>query len=227
MPWEILNSCSATDDLGTEYRLHFSGGGADDNWAGQLLVAPTPPANVRWLDFSLPGAAPVRLRLDAAPRDLPTTERPLPAGETADRYLDAQTVALLTADDDEDGKDPCVVWAARGLLEAGVLAPLNPALRRLAAVASRLGLELPAPLAVIPPGPLPAEWLSLLDRWGCHDGPTGTVPVAAYPWSLAAYDVPSPIFSPPRGRGGPVARTWLAPARFPPTVARPVPLVGP
>ncbi len=178
--WEILNSCTATDDLGSSYGLHFSGSGADDNWAGRLHVSPAPPAILRWLDFSLPGADPVRLRLDATPRVLPTSTLSLPAGESADRYLDAQTVELLAADDGEDGKDPLVVWAARGLLEAGVLTPLNPALRRLTAVASQLGLELPVPLAVIPPGPLPADWLSLLDRWDCHDGPTGIVPVAAH-----------------------------------------------
>ncbi len=180
VPWEILNSCTATDDQGGTYGLHFSGGGADDHWAGQLHVTPAPPATIRWLDFSLPGADPVRLRLDAAPRDLPTTKLSLPAGESAARYLDAQTVELLTSADDEDGKDPRVVWAARGLLEAGVVSALNPALRRMAAVASQFGLELPAPLAAIPPGPLLADWLSLLARWDCHDGPAGTVPVAAH-----------------------------------------------
>lgn len=180
MPWEILNSCTASDDQGGGYGIHFSGGGADDHWTGQLQILPVPPPVIRWLDFNFPGSEPVRLRLDAATRNLPTTKVSLPAGEAADRYLDAQTVKLLSSDDEDDGKDPRVAWAARGLLAGGVVSPLNSALRRLSAVASRLGLELPAPLAAIPPGPLLADWLSLMARWDCHDGPTGAIPVAAH-----------------------------------------------
>jgi hypothetical protein len=179
VPWEILNSCTASDDRGGTYEMNFSGGGSDDHWHGRLQIMPMPPPAVRWLDFSLPGAEPVRLRLDAAPRDLPTAERSLPAGDALERNLDGQTVDLLSSDDEEVGRDPRVAWAARGLLAAGVVSPLNPALRRLSAVTSRLGLELPEPLNAIPAGPLPADWLSLLARMDRHDGPAGTVPVAA------------------------------------------------
>jgi hypothetical protein len=185
VPWQILNNCTAADDQGSSYGIQFSGGGADDHWHGLLHLTPVPPAQTRWLDFSLPGTDPVRLRLDGAPRNLPTSEVSLPADGAADRYLDAQTAELLApndedGDDEDRGKDTRVAWAARGLLGAGVVGPLNPALRRLAAVATRLGLQLPAPLDVVPAGPLAADWLSLLARWECHDGPTGAVPVAAH-----------------------------------------------
>lgn len=178
-PWDILNSCAAADDHGGTYGMHFSGGGGEGHWRGLLQITPVPPPAVRWLDVSLPGAEPVRLRLDAPPRDLPASKISLRGDEAADRYLDAQTVELLSAEDEDNGKDPRVAWAARGLLAAGVVSPLNPALRRLAAVTNLLGLELPEPLAAIPAGPLPADWLSLLARSDRQDGPTGTVPVAA------------------------------------------------
>ena len=185
VPWQILNDCTASDDQGGSYGIHFSGGGSDDHWRGHLHLTPVPPAGTRWLDFSLPGTDPVRLRVDGAPRNLPMSELSLPADEAADRYLDAGTAELLTAGDAPDsemdeGADPRVAWAARGLLGAGVVGPLNPALRRLAAVATQLGLQLPAPLDAVPAGPLPADWLNLLARWERHDGPPGTVPVAAH-----------------------------------------------
>jgi hypothetical protein len=185
VPWQILNNWTAADDQGSSYGIQFNGGGADDHWRGLLHLTPVPPATIRWLDVSLPGAAPVRLRLDGAPRNLPTSEVSLPADGAADRYLDARTAELLAShdedgDDEDRGKDPRVAWAARGLLGAGVVGPLNPALRRLAAVATQLGLQLPAPLDAVPAGPLAADWLSLLARWECHDGPTGAVPVAAH-----------------------------------------------
>jgi hypothetical protein len=178
-PWDIHNSCTAADDQGGTYGMHFSGGGAEGYWKGLLHITPVPPPAVRWLDVSLPGAEPVRLRLDAPQRDLATSKISLRADEAAERYLDGQTVALLSSDDEEDGKDPRVAWAALGLLSARVMRSLNPALRRLVAVTSQLGLDLPEPLAAIPAGPLPADWLSLVARRDCRDGPNGTVPVAA------------------------------------------------
>jgi hypothetical protein len=178
--WDVLNSCTATDDQGNTYGMQFSGGGDEDNWTGMLHIRPVPPGAIRWLDFGLPGTDPVRLRIDTAPPSFPTTKVALPADQAADRYLDAQTVDLLVTDDEGGAKDPGVAWDALGLLAAGVVSPLNPALRRLAAVASRLGLELPEPLAAIPPEPLPDDWLSLLARLGSYHGPTGAIPVAAH-----------------------------------------------
>ncbi len=179
VPWDILNSCTATDDQGGGYGIHFSGGGAEDHWTGLLQITPVPPPAIRWLDFSLPGNEPVRLRLDTPRRDLPTTKIWLPPDNAAERYLDAQTAELLSSGGEEDGKDPRIAWAAQALLVAGVMRSLNPALRRLVAVTSQLGLELPDPLDAIPAGPLPADWVSLLARRDCRDGPSGTVPVAA------------------------------------------------
>ena len=57
--------------------------------------------------------------------------------------------------------------------------PTSPALGRLTAVAARLGLDLPVPLAEIRPRRLPEDWLGLLARCDRDDGPAGVIPVAA------------------------------------------------
>ncbi len=179
---EVLDHCTATDDRGGTYHAHFGGGGGSDRWDGQFCFRPVPPANVRWLDVALPGADPVRIPLDAAPAALPTTAVPLAPSEAADRFLDVRTVEVLEsgwAGDPDDCEDPELVTIASGLLAAGVLAATSPALGRLTAVAARLGLDLPVPLAEIRPRRLPEDWLGLLARCDRDDGPAGVIPVAA------------------------------------------------
>jgi hypothetical protein len=179
---EVLHHCTATDDRGGTYHAHFSGGGGSDRWDGQFDFEPVPAAHVRWLDVALPGADPVRIPLDTAPAVLPTTAVQLPASEAADRFLDVRTVEVLVSGcawGPDDGEDPELVTIASGLLAAGVVAPTGPALGRLAAVAARLGLDLPVPLAEIRPGTLPTDWLGLLARCDRDDGPAGVIPVAA------------------------------------------------
>jgi hypothetical protein len=181
--YEALSEISAVDERGGSYGAHFSGGGGAGEWDGRLHLSPAPPPGVRWLDMTLPGAPVVRLRLDALPRDLQTITEPATT-HAADRFVDAQTMQLLSREPtdldwpSDDGHPLPLIRIACHLLAAGVLGAGSPSLRRLAAAAPRLGTQLPAPLAAIEPADLPADWLSLLSRAGCTDGPTGAIPIA-------------------------------------------------
>jgi hypothetical protein len=107
------------------------------------------------------------------------TAAALDSASSADRYLNARSVTLLTGDPEHPGRSRStdVVAMAADLLGAGVLQPASPSLARLAAVAARQSLPLPGPLAAIPPAPLPADWASVQDRAG--QGASGVVFAAA------------------------------------------------
>jgi hypothetical protein len=145
---------------------------------------PAPPAGVRWLDMTLPGAPVVRIPMDMPAPDLRVAVRPVTT-TAADRFIDAQTTGMLLACGARGAPDfladeSCdVLGRARDLLAAGVLTTSSESLRRLAAVASHLGTLLSGPFAGIEPGDMPADWLSLLAGAGRTDGPAGVIPVAA------------------------------------------------
>jgi len=182
--YDAVNQISAVDDRSATYRADFSGGGGGGEWDGRLRLSPAPPPGVRWLDMALPGAPAARVRLDATPRDLSITTGQVTTS-AADRFLDAQTIQLLSREvtdldwesDDED-EQPLFLIASH-LVAAGVLSVGSPSLRRLAAAGARLGTQLPELLAAIEPTELPADWLSLLARADRTDGPTGAIPIAA------------------------------------------------
>ncbi len=184
--FDALDEVGAVDDRGATYRADFNGGGGDGEWNGRFQLSPAPPPGVRWLDVTAPGVPAIRVPLDATPRDLQVTTDPVRTS-AADRFLDAQTIQLLLreptdldweSDDDDRDQEPLFRIASH-LVAAGVLTTDSPSLRRLAAAAVRLDTSLPGPLAAIEPTGLPADWLSLLSRTGCTDGPTGTVAIAA------------------------------------------------
>ena len=183
--YEALSEISAVDERGGTYRADFSGGGGDGEWEGRLQLNPAPPPGARWLDMTLPGPSVIRVRLDAAPRDLPITMEQVTTS-TVDRFVDAETIQLLCRtvtdlnweSDDDDRDEQPLFLVVRHLLAAGVLRTDSPSLRRLAAAAARLDTPLPDPLAAIEPTDLPADWLSLLSRADCTDGPTGVIPIA-------------------------------------------------
>jgi hypothetical protein len=179
-PMDVLQQCTASDDRGGTYHAHFSGGGGDRRWDGRLSFRPVPPAGVHWLDVTVAGADPVRVSLDTAPATLPTTVVRLSPDGAADRYIDRLTLDILLAGSPgEPGGDPDIAMAVSGLLAAGVAQASSPALGRFAAVARRLGLDLPGPLAGIRPGTVPADWLGMMARRDSADGPAGVTPLAA------------------------------------------------
>jgi len=184
--FDALNNISAVDDRGATYRADFSGGGGGSGeWDGRLQLSPAPPPGVRWLDMTVPGAPAIRVQLDAAPTDLQITTQQVTT-TTTDRFLDAETTQLLCRratdlnwDSDDDGGDEQPLFrVVSHLLAAGVLEADSLSLRRLAAAAARLDIPMPDPVAAIEPSELPADWLSLLSRTGCTDGPTGAIPIA-------------------------------------------------
>jgi hypothetical protein len=171
---KAMRECTATDDSGASYQLHFSGGGGDDRWEGTLAVDRVLPAGVRWLDVALPGAQPVRISLAPQSATLPSTSVLLPAEEAPERYIDYLTFRLLQRD------GPATPGlAASDLVAAGLMAISNPALGRLAAAAEHLGLGMPPDLASVRPGSLPSDWLAMRARHDNHDGPAGAIPLAA------------------------------------------------
>ncbi len=175
-----LDDCTAVDDQGTGYHGCFSGGGGDERWDGTFDFHRAPSAGVRWLDVSLPGAAPVRIDMSARAPALPTTSVQLPDG-AAGRYLDRLTLHELVARramDPFSADEQGLVAAASDLLDAGLIAPGSPALGRLAAAADLLNLELPSRLAGRRADKLPDDWLVILARWDSEDGPVGTIPLA-------------------------------------------------
>jgi hypothetical protein len=174
---QALRQWPTTDDKGASYRLSFSGGGNGELWEGMLRFHPGPPGDARWLDIGLPGAEPLRVSLDTAPAAT-TATKALPAGEAAERYVDALAFQLFhnsCSGDHRSGRD--MGAAVCGLLGAGVLAADSPALGRLAAVASRLRrrVELPD----VPPAVLPEHWQRMLRRRRARNGPVGVIPFAA------------------------------------------------
>ena len=182
--YDALNQISAVDDRSATYRADFSGGGGSAEWYGRLRMSPAPPPGVRWLDMTLPGAPPCRLRLDAPPRDLRIITEPATTG-AADHFLDDDTIQLLCSEpadlrwvSDGDCDQPPLFQIAGHFVAAGVLGTDSPSVRRLAAAAARLGAQLPESLAGIEPTDLPADWLSTVSRAGCTDGPTSAIPIA-------------------------------------------------
>jgi hypothetical protein len=168
-----LRHCRVFDDRGETYRLGFSGGGYEGRWEGMISFRPA-PKDARWIDVTLPGAEPLRIRLDVASAP-PTTTTALPVSEAAERYVDGLSLLLLR--DACTGERCDVSGPTVALLGAGVLTADSPALGRIVAVARRLRRRLALPdiqVAVVP-----EHWLGLLRRRRAHDGPVGTVPLAA------------------------------------------------
>ena len=188
-PWVVLRDVTTADDLGGSYQggsyTYFGGAGVRReygyfSWEGWAGLGAAPPDEARWLELTFPGRAPVRIGMDRAHEPAITAAALDPAG-AAGRFVDAGSVTLL-ADDlaGRAGKRPLsTLVIAADLLAAGVLQPGDPALARLTAVARRMDLGLPGPLAAIPPAPLPAEWAGLADRIGSQKGASGVVFAAA------------------------------------------------
>ncbi len=178
----IFDACSATDDRGGSYHADFGGGGSDEDWDGTLNFSPVPPATARWLDVTVPGAAPVRVDLTAPAVSYSVTSTPLAADGLAERYVDGVSVELLRygrIDGPADDEMANQVAAVAGLLRSGVLTDRSPALRRFAAVARRVRLDFPGPLVSIRPQELPPEWVAMLHERGRDDAPKGVIALAA------------------------------------------------
>jgi hypothetical protein len=182
--YAALAGIRAVDDRGGTCHADFSGGGGDGKWDGRLSLWPAPPAGVRWLDMTLPGASVVRIPMDTPPADLRVRTEAVTT-TAADRLLDALNARAMLAGVTEaaeyfTARDTSnVAGIAADLLAAGVVTTRSESLRRLAGTAEHFGVALSGSLAPIEPADLPADWLSLHARAGRSDGPMGIICVAA------------------------------------------------
>lgn len=182
-----------TDDQETCYQASLGGGGSTDGtwWSGEFILSPIPPGDARWIDIapaSGPGAVRVELTGHTAASGTPARSRQpaagaLPAPATpAERLLDSLGQDLLWSTLWTGAGGPALAELAGmipALTAAGAIEPGSPALGRLAALAGRLGISLPAGLPATRGASLPPAWDSALAGRGRHDGRHGLAPAAA------------------------------------------------
>ena len=191
-PASVSGRLAFTDNHGTSYQASLSGGGTTDGtwWSGEFSLSPIPPGDARWIDIapaSGPGAVRVELTGHAASRTPARSRQPaagaLPAPATpAERLLDSLAQDLLWSTLWTGAGGPALAELAAmipALTGAGAIEPGSPALGRLAALAGRLGISLPAGLPAAPDPGLPPAWDSALAGHGRHDGRHGLAPAAA------------------------------------------------
>ena len=178
---------TAEDDQGASYQVGFRGGHA----AGELLLRPDPPHQIRWLDLTTtPGEPPTRI--DLSPQvpvpDVTVTRTARSPGEllldviaawilTSAAAFPQDTPEQLAAADPELLPHPAaglgdIIAALRA---ADALPPGSPVPGQLAGLCARLGISGHGILAP-PPGDLPEPWLSMLSRY--HRGEPYAAPSA-------------------------------------------------
>jgi hypothetical protein len=177
-----FHQVGAVDDQGRSYRASLWDRGLEDGrewWDGHLGLSPAPPAGTRWLDIG-PGArgAHVRIDLDAHPAPAEVTAGPAPPASAAARLLDRAAEALLSAGRSAPmtGVNHRVAAVMQALAEGRAVPPGDPALARLAALGSALGLDLGQPGT--DRASLPEAWASILAARGARDGPQAIAPFA-------------------------------------------------
>jgi hypothetical protein len=187
-----LTTLTATDDLGTSYRIGFPDGiWAGSTWTGTISLHPAPPAAARKLEISSPNGPVLRASLPAAPAGHLAPVLALEPVEESpgERVLTRRAEAMLAALARENS-------AARGarlppdtdelaaILEgAGVLSPLSAAPARLATLAQLLGLPTERPASEIP-----ARWTEVVAYYGRRRRPAPVAGTAAIGVVLPALD---------------------------------------
>jgi hypothetical protein len=164
-----LTTLTASDDLGTPYRLGFPDGTwAGSTWTGTILVSPAPPPAARGLEIIGPNGRLLRAEITAAPSGdsapgpaaRPITESP---GERLlVRRAEAMLAALALGDRNIHGLGQSALAELAATLEtAGLLSPLSSAPARLAALGQLIGLPTEGPASEVP-----ARWTSVVAHYG-------------------------------------------------------------
>ncbi len=165
-----LTTLTATDDLGTSYRIGFPDGTwAGSTWTGTISLHPAPPPAVTRLEISSPNGPVLRADLSAAPaRHLAPVVALEPVRESpGERVLTRRAEAMLAALARENPAargarlPPDTAELAAILEEAGLLSPLSAAPARLATLAQLLGLPAERPASEIP-----ARWTEVVAHYG-------------------------------------------------------------
>lgn len=165
----VLTGLTATDNLGTAYRLGFTDGTwAGSTWTGTVVLIPAPPATVRKLDISGPAGPVLRadvadVRADgAAPGAVPRPVQESPGERLLTRRAEAMLAELALGVHDKPALSRSALAELAGTLEAaGLLSPLSPAPARLAALSQLLGLPLEGPASEVP-----ARWTEIMAHYG-------------------------------------------------------------
>ena len=164
---------AAADDVGVSYQIGWSGGHA----AGQLLLRPDPPHQIRWLDLTMAAGEPAT-RIDLDPRvTVPHVTVTRTAYSPGELLLDAIAARILITAAPFSQDNPGQLTAASADLRAviadgsghivaalhaaGLLPPDGPAPGQLAGLCARLGINghgITAP----PAADLPERWRSML-----------------------------------------------------------------
>jgi hypothetical protein len=164
-----LTTLTATDDLGTRYRLGFTDSAwAGSAWTGTILVSPAPPPAARGLEISGPNGRLLRAEITAAPSGDTApgaTAHPVaesPGERLFTRRAEAMLGALALGDRNIHGPGQSALAELAATLEAaGLLSPLSPAPARLAALGQLIGLPTEGPASEVP-----ARWTSVVAHYG-------------------------------------------------------------
>jgi hypothetical protein len=181
-PWADL---SATDDLGTRYRITFaSGAWAGSTWTGTIMLHPAPPDAARCITISSQNGQLLRAEIPAAPggdtAGSGATIRPVPESP-GERLLARRAEAMLAAlpsgglARSHGGGQRELAELIEILEAAGLLSPLSAAPRRLAGLGQLLGLPGDGPVSEVPP-----RWRNVVAYYGRRkrlSPPTGTAAI--------------------------------------------------
>lgn len=180
-----LARLTATDNLGTDYRIGFPDGiWAGSTWTGTIALHPAPPPAATKIELVSPNGPMLRADLITSPaagRAPAATLRP-GTDSPGERLLDRRGEMLLAVY--AGGHPAGQVLNQSSLAElvsvlesAGLLSPLSPAAVRLAALGQLLGLATQGPISEIP-----AQWMTVVAHYGRRRRPapaTGTAAVGA------------------------------------------------
>ena len=187
-----LTTLTATDDLGTSYRIGFPDGTwAGSTWTGTISLHPAPPPAISRLEIISPNGPVLRADLATAPTGRlapvlmlePVTESP------GERVLTRRAEAMLAALARENpasrgARLPPDTDEMAAILEgAGLLSPLSAAPARLATLAQLLGLPAERPASEIP-----ARWTQVVAYYGRRRRPAPVPGSAAIGVVLPALD---------------------------------------
>lgn len=178
-----LTTLTATDDLGTGYRIGFPDGiWAGSTWTGTISLHPAPPAAARKLEIISPNGPVLRADLPAAPAGHATPVMTLgpawesPGERVLTRRAEGMLAALAQANPGAPGPRHSVgTDDLVAILEAAsVLSPLSAGPARLAALGQLLGLPTEGPASEVP-----ARWTAIVAHYGRRRRPVPVTGTAA------------------------------------------------
>ena len=184
-----LTTLTATDDLGTDYRLGFPDGSwAGSTWTGTISLHPAPLPAARRLEIISPNGPVLRADLAATPAGQVTpvmlvgSATQSPGERLLTRRAEGMLVALAASPDGAGPRLPDAELVVT-LEGAGVLSPLSAAPARVAALGQLLGLAAEGPASEVP-----ARWTAVVAYYGRRRRPAGVTGTAAIGVVLPEFD---------------------------------------